>query len=235
MDQGLLRLGHVDQRVAAARRLAEPRADQQQQIGIAHPVAERRGDRDADMAGVVRMRCCRNSPGAGTTRRPADRRLSANAWMSAQALASQPPPPRITNGRCAAASSARRRAMSAGRVRPGPAGSARHRAQAAGSISMSSGSASTTGPGRPEVAVWKARLTTPGCAPDRRSRHPLGDAAEHLPVVDLLERLAPAHRARDLADQQDHRRRILARDVHAVASRWWRPARASPSRCRAGR
>ena len=46
--------------------------------------------------------------------------------------------------------------------------------------------------------------------------HPLGDRAEHRAVVDLLERLAPAHVARDLADQQDHRRRVLARDVHAV-------------------
>ena len=48
--------------------------------------------------------------------------------------------------------------------------------------------------------------------------HPLGDAGEHLPVVDLLERLAPAHRARHLADQQDQGRRILARDVDAVAA-----------------
>jgi hypothetical protein len=45
--------------------------------------------------------------------------------------------------------------------------------------------------------------------------HPFGDAAEHLPVVDLLERLAPAHLARHLADQEDHRRRILPGDVHA--------------------
>ena len=42
VDQGLPRLGHVDQRVAAARRLAQPRADQQQEVGVAHPLAERR-------------------------------------------------------------------------------------------------------------------------------------------------------------------------------------------------
>ena len=35
-------------------------------------------------------------------------------------------------------------------------------AQSARSISMSSGSAITTGPGRPEVAVWNARLITSG-------------------------------------------------------------------------
>ena len=67
---------------------------------------------------------------------------------------------------------------------------------------MSSGSASTTGPGRPEVAVWKARATSSGSrAGSSTSVDPLGDVAEHLAVVDLLERLAAAHRARDLADQ----------------------------------
>ena len=48
---------------------------------------------------------------------------------------------------------------------------------------------------------------------------PLGQAeragAEHLPVVDLLEGLAVALVARDLADEQDHRRRVLERGVHA--------------------
>ena len=44
---------------------------------------------------------------------------------------------------------------------------------------------------------------------------PLGDRAEHRAVVELLERLALAHFTRDLADEQDHRRRILARDVQA--------------------
>ncbi len=35
-------------------------------------------------------------------------------------------------------------------------------ATTAASVSMSSGSAMTTGPGRPEVATWKARLTISG-------------------------------------------------------------------------
>ena len=41
--------------------------------------------------------------------------------------------------------------------------------------------------------------------------------AEHLAVVDFLERLAIALLARDLADEQDHRRRVLERGVHADA------------------
>ncbi|MGC0388810.1 hypothetical protein ACVIU7_003897 [Bradyrhizobium liaoningense] len=48
---------------------------------------------------------------------------------------------------------------------------------------------------------------------DRPFRH----GAEHRLVVELLERLALAHAGVDLADEQDHRRRILHRDVDAVA------------------
>ena len=44
---------------------------------------------------------------------------------------------------------------------------------------------------------------------------PLRHRAEDGLVVELLEGLAPALRARDLADEQDQRRRVLARGVHA--------------------
>ena len=46
-------------------------------------------------------------------------------------------------------------------------------------------------------------------------RRPLGDAAVHPPVVDLLERLAVDEIAADLSDEHDHRRRILRRGVDA--------------------
>jgi hypothetical protein len=46
-------------------------------------------------------------------------------------------------------------------------------------------------------------------------RHPFGERAVHLPVVDFLEGLAIDHVAPDLADQQDHRRRILEGDMDA--------------------
>ncbi len=48
-------------------------------------------------------------------------------------------------------------------------------------------------------------------------RRPLRDAAEHAPVIDLLERLAVDEIAADLSDEQDHRRRILRRGVDADA------------------
>ena len=44
---------------------------------------------------------------------------------------------------------------------------------------------------------------------------PLGHLAEHAAEVDLLERLAAAHGAPDLADEDDHRGRILAADMDA--------------------
>ncbi len=47
---------------------------------------------------------------------------------------------------------------------------------------------------------------------------PLGHLAEHAAEVDLLERLAPTHGAADLADEDDHRGRILAADVNAGRS-----------------
>ena len=46
-------------------------------------------------------------------------------------------------------------------------------------------------------------------------RDPLRHRPEHPPVVDLLERLALLLVGRDLADEQDQRRRVLERGVHA--------------------
>ena len=56
--------------------------------------------------------------------------------------------------------------------------------------------------------------------------HPLGQRAERRAVIEFLERFAVAHAALDLADEQDHRRRILHRDVQPRDWRWSRPARA---------
>ena len=48
-----------------------------------------------------------------------------------------------------------------------------------------------------------------------RLLHPLGEGPEHAPVIDLLEGLASGEGARNLADQEDHRRRVLKGRVHA--------------------
>ena len=46
-------------------------------------------------------------------------------------------------------------------------------------------------------------------------RHPFGERCHHAAEIDLLKRLAVDLVARDLADQHDHRRRILKRGVDA--------------------
>ena len=48
-------------------------------------------------------------------------------------------------------------------------------------------------------------------------RHPFGELAEHAAIVDLLEGLALQRVARDLADEEDERRRILHRHMEAGA------------------
>jgi len=70
------------------------------------------------------------------------------------------------------------------------------------SLSMPSGSAITTDPGHPLVTVKNARETSP------RMRAGSSISVTHLAIepntaiVELLERLALAHLARDLADEQ---------------------------------
>jgi len=66
-------------------------------------------------------------------------------------------------------------------------------------------------------------------------RDPFGHLAEHAAVVDFLERLAVDEVAADLADEQDHRRGILERGVHADAGVGRaRPARAEDDAGAAG-
>jgi hypothetical protein len=78
---------------------------------------------------------------------------------------------------------------------------------------MSSGNANTTGPGRPEVATWKAWLMYSATRSARSicATH----LAEHAAEIDFLEGFAFNHVVADLADEQNHRRRILERGVNA--------------------
>src|SRR3569623_2015886 len=56
--------------------------------------------------------------------------------------------------------------------------------------------------------------------------HPFRQRREHLPVFHFLKRFAAAKRAVDLPDEENHRRRILHRGMHADARmRGARPAR----------
>ena len=88
---------------------------------------------------------------------------SQNAATSRPVRDVQPPSPTIASGRSAPSSSSVRRAIAAS---PGGVAASGRCGAASGtsttSVSMSSGSARTTGPGRPDVATAKARATSSG-------------------------------------------------------------------------
>ncbi len=218
VDQRLLRFGDVEQAVAAARGLAEPGPEEEQEVGVAHAVAERRCHRNADVAGVAAMRVVEIvlAPEGDADRQlePLGERLEvgASSGVPTAAAENHERPPG-------------RREQSAQARHVVPRGMRLDRLVADGIGS---------GRGLGQHVLGQCYHHRPGPARgrgvERAGDHlrdarrlidladPLGDAREHLPVVDLLERFAPAHLARDLADEKDHRGRVLACDVHPVAA-----------------
>ena len=86
MDHGLLRHRDVEQGIAAGGHLAQARADDQQQVGVAHALGQLRIDADADVAGIAGLRDCRTRSWQrkdAPTGRPL---ASAKAVMSAAGL-----------------------------------------------------------------------------------------------------------------------------------------------------
>ena len=144
---------------------------------------------------------------------------AAKSATDLQASALQREPPTIMNGRFASRSSAPSFAMSAS-----------DGAVSAGSTRGASSTSASLG----QDIFGQRHHHRPGPALHRDAKrardqfghargaidldHPLGDRPEHLLVVELLERLALAHAALDLADEHDQRRRILRRDVDAVGA-----------------
>ena len=146
----------------------------------------------------------------------ADSSCASRKRASGDALSVQPPPPRMTNGRSAVE---RRRRSSAIAANAGAALD-RHRGasiRCAGGLDQHVLGQRQDHRARPacrrggEGAMHE--LGDPGRIVDLGD--PLGHAAEHRPVVDLLERVALAAAAVDLAHEQDHRQAVLLGDVHA--------------------
>ena len=102
-------------------------------------------------------------------------------------------------------------------ARPARRGPAPCRAGVLGttSSSRSSGSDSRTGPGPAAERLRGSPRHAAGTSRRVRLDGPLGEPAEGRDLVDLLERLPAAERALDLADDREHRRRVLARRVDA--------------------
>ena len=136
--------------------------------------------------------------------------------MSSDVRRVHPAPPSRTNGRFASSSIPRSASICSA---PGCGCTTWNGSASGASVSaesMSSGSASTTGPGLPGARGRERPREVLGDAVGAVDlRDPLRHRPEHVPEVDLLERLALDLVGGHLADQQNERRRVLKRGVHA--------------------
>ncbi len=152
VHERLARIGDIDQRIARRRHFRETAAEHDQEIGVLHRVAELGIDADADIAGVIRMRMVeqhlaaegdgnRQIPGFGEGLEGGDR-----GFGPARAAENDQRTLGLFQPRLEVSDLARRR-MGGDRL-IGRASAATTR-----SVSISSGSDRTTGPGRPDVAT----------------------------------------------------------------------------------
>jgi hypothetical protein len=219
VHQLLLRSRRRQQLVAAGRHLAQARADRQHQISLGDARGELGIDADADIAGVARM---------AVVEHVLETEGAAHRQLPALGEALQ----RFASGRGpAAAAGDDERALGAGeQVAQHGQGLGRRR----GERRLDPRQHRRRGHDAQHVLGEREHHRS-GPALHRgvegtghvlgqpvgivHLADPLGEAerarAEHLPVVDLLERLAVALLARHLADEDDQRRRVLERGVDA--------------------
>ena len=211
----LRRRRNVEQRVALRRHLAEPAADQDDEVGALHPRQQLGIGADAEVARIARV--------VGVEQvRAAERRRNRKCKTLGEALHR-----RAGGLRPAAAAEQHDRPLRrpdhllqpahVGQARPGLDRLERRRIvdrDALGQHVLGQRDHHRAG-----AAAGRGVIGARDDLGDARRivdlGRPLGDGAEHRAVVELLERLALAHVARDLADEQDHRRGILPGDVHA--------------------
>jgi hypothetical protein len=226
VDQRLLRLRNVEQRIAACRRFAEARAECEQHVRILDALRERRIDAEAHIARIVRMlvveRVLKAECEADGQLPVFDERAQVLACLRRPATAA------CDHHRLFRAFQQgtqtfdllRRRRRSHALIR----GRRGHRLTCLAQHVFRQRQHDGTRPAR--------------CRRMERVAHVLGNATrvvdlrdplrhlpEHASIVDFLERLAIEMLACALADQQDHRRGVLKRRVHA--DRCMRRARAA--------
>ena len=215
VHERLFRGGNVEQAVALRGHFAEPAADQHDQVGRFYVFEEFWIGPDAEVAGIVGMELVEQHC-AAETGRDRHRKTFGEAFEGG------------TRGlRPAAAAGDHDRALGAGNQRGEPphlgfarrgfdrleGGRVRHR-HAIDQHVLGQRDHHRSGPaaGRGIEGARDYFGNARGIVDFGR---PFGESAEHCAIVDLLKRLTPAHVARDLADEQDHRRRILLRNVNA--------------------
>jgi hypothetical protein len=230
MHHGLLRRGALEHRVARRSRFGETRTDDDHQIGLFGAIRQFRRHAEAELADVMRIAIVERILAAERGR---DRQivgvheaLERGARFGVPARAADHHQ-RTRRGVEQFAQRVERLRFRRG-MRDAHGGAS---ATAAAPNSTSSGSAITTGPGRPESATLNAFATISGMRSTLSICVTHGDAAEHLAVIDFLERAATDEILLDLADEQDHRRGIsLAVCTPLLAC--VAPGRASRNRCR---
>ena len=216
MDERLRRVRHVEERVARRRDLAQPVADHEQHVGVAHALSEPRIGSQREMADV----------GVGAV---VDVVLAAPARRHRQRTRGAPASEVVVGldaPRCAPDDDER------------PLGAREHCPRALDVLGIrvdadDSPGLCVGGVGLLDEHVLGEREHNRSGASGGRDveragdelgdpvgivdlLHPLRHRAEHVPVVDLLERLAAHHVAADLPDQEDQRRRVLERGVDAA-------------------
>ena len=217
MHQLLLRHRQVEQRVAAGRRLAQPRADGDDQVAGLQPLAQRRADADAEIAGIVRMAVVEQ---VLVAERGADRQVvgldegtDVGAGLGGPAAAAHDHHRLLGRGQQLAQ---RRHVLGRRRAARDLVGAGVGHLDLVDQHVLGQRDHDRAGPAVQRGV--KCLADQLGDAPRILDLdHPLGHLAEHAAVVDLLEGLAVGRLARHLADQQDHGRRILEAGMQSDA------------------
>ncbi|MGY3075625.1 hypothetical protein ACVWZZ_001996 [Bradyrhizobium sp. LM6.10] len=217
VDQLLLRGRNIKQRVGRRRHFRHAAADEQNDIGAVDARLQARARADAEIAGIVRVIGVdeRRSAERGRDRQvePLGKPRDPPGRLVCPARTAENDERRLGAGKHGAnALDIRRRGpahrrLDTHRVRNGR-GLGQHVLR-----QRDHDGTGTALHGDAEGPRDQLRNAVGTIDLDRPFRH----GAEHSLVVELLKRLALAHAGVDLADEQDHRRRILHRDVDAVA------------------
>ena len=217
MDDARVLRRRVHQRIAGGQRVAHPCAQRQDAIGLAQGIAHAAVHADTQVAGIVRVAVIHvilTPEGHGDRQAPA-------FGKSGQQIGILLHPDRAAGDDQRAF---RRGQRGADRIALGVR-DAGDRARCGGQVggvrqvgNHVLGQGQNHRPGPPRHGQIKGAGDILGDAVGLVDfRHPFRKPAEHLAVIDLLKGFAVAVGPGDLADEQDHRRRILLGDMHAGA------------------